>query len=378
MKFPDQVAVDDDHCFAGFDAYKNVIERSDAVLIANAAKFHPLHMKAAIEAGKHVFVEKPHAIDPAGHQDGEGRLRVGQDEEPVRAFRACRAASIRCYRETVQRIHDGAIGDIVAIQENFLRAPYGLYPRKPGLTEVEYQASNQYHFHWLSGDDVPQSLIHNLDRAGWVMREQAPVKCHGMGGRSTLRGEIYGNVFDHHAVVYEYRERRAAVRLLPHHPGLLQRELQRHAGHQGALQPDAAASRARPNGNTAGRSYTRPRRSILPDRADRVRASRFASGKPINSADYMTRSTLIGIMGQLSCYSGKEVTWEQASASDFYYRPEARRRARGHGPAGEAGRGRQLSGGVHAGSVEAPMKPLAAMIVAGGVLLGRSPICATE
>ncbi len=90
------------------------------------------------------------------------------------------------YAETVQRIHDGQIGDVVSIEENFLRAPYVIIDRKPGLSEVQWQCSTQYHFRWLSGDDVVQSLVHNLDRASWVMHNQVPVKCHGLGGRSSM------------------------------------------------------------------------------------------------------------------------------------------------------------------------------------------------
>ncbi len=190
-------------CFPGFDGYKHVIESSDVVLIANAAKFHPMHAMAALQAGKHVFVEKPHAIDPAGIK------MVRAASELAKQKNLCLLSGLQSrfhpgYRETIQRVHDGAIGEIIAIQETLLRAPYVLYPRVPGLTEVEYQASNQYHFYWLCGDDMPQSLVHNLDRARWAMKDQNPVRCHGMGGRSTLKGEIYGNIFDHHAVVYEF------------------------------------------------------------------------------------------------------------------------------------------------------------------------------
>ena len=106
----------------------------------------------------------------------------------------------------MRRIHDGAIGEIVAIEENFLRGPYGLYPRLPLYkTEVEYQLANQYHFTWLSGDDVPQSLVHNVDRATWAMQGRSAGQ--GPWAGRTLRSygnEIYGNVFDHHSVVYEY------------------------------------------------------------------------------------------------------------------------------------------------------------------------------
>jgi len=202
-KKPDQVVVEDDHCFAGFDGYKRVIESSDVVLIANAAKFHPLHAMTAIKAGKHVFVEKPHGIDPAGVK------LMQRASELAKQKGLCLVSGLHSryhtgYAETVQRIHDGAIGDVVSIEENFLRGPYGVVERKPGLSEVQWQCSTQYHFRWLSGDDVPQSLVHNLDRSSWVMRNEVPVKCHGLGGRSSMVEPIYGDVFDHHSVVYEH------------------------------------------------------------------------------------------------------------------------------------------------------------------------------
>ena len=119
----EQVAVDDEHCFAGFDGYKGVIEASDVVLIANAAKFHPLHTLAAVKAGKHVFVEKPHGIDAAGIKVMEQAAAIANTKG------LCLVSGLHSryhtgYIELVKRIHDGAIGDIVAMEENFLRAPY--------------------------------------------------------------------------------------------------------------------------------------------------------------------------------------------------------------------------------------------------------------
>jgi predicted dehydrogenase len=200
---PDQVLVDRDHCFTGVDGYRHVIEASDVVLIANAAKFHPLHAMSAIEAGKHVFVEKPHGIDPAGVKLLTAACAKAKEKN------LCVVSGLQSryhpgYAEVIQRIHDGQIGEVVAIEENFLRGPYRVMARKPGLSELLYQFSNQYHFTWLSGDDVVQSLVHNLDRACWVMQEQVPTKCHGLGGRSSMVSEEYGNVFDHHSVVYEF------------------------------------------------------------------------------------------------------------------------------------------------------------------------------
>ncbi len=320
-KYPEQVAVDDDHCFAGFEAYKKVIESVDVVLIANAAKFHPLHMMAAIQAGKHVFVEKPHAIDPAGIKMVRAACELAKQR------RLCVVSGLQSryhpgYQETVRRIHDGAIGDIIAIEENFLRAPYVLYPRKPGLTEVEWQGSNQYHFHWLSGDDVPQSLVHNLDRASWVLREGAPVKCHGMGGRSTLRGEIYGSVFDHHAVVYEFSSGVRLYAFCRTIPNCYNENSSILLGTKGRCNITAMRIDGENKWQYSGpRTYSSPESNpYYIEHMQLFKAIR--SGNPINNGDYAARSTLIGIMGQISCYTGKEVTWDQASSSDFYFAPK--------------------------------------------------------
>ncbi len=150
LKKPDQMQVDDDHCFTGYDSYKPVIESSDVVLIATAAKFHPYYLLKAVEAVKHVFVEKPHAIDPSGAK----MVRAACDLARKKGLSVVSGLQSRYhtgYQEAVKRIHDGAIGRVVAIEENFLRPPYVLCPRRAGQTEVEYQGSNQYHFHWLSG-----------------------------------------------------------------------------------------------------------------------------------------------------------------------------------------------------------------------------------
>ncbi len=311
---PKQVAVDDDHCFTGFEGYKRVVESCDVVLIANAAKFHPLHLKAAVAAGKHVFVEKPHAIDPAGIKMVREACEMAR-QKGLSVVSGLQSRYHPGYRETIQRVHDGAIGEVVAIEENFLRAPYVLYPRKPGLSEVQFQASNQYHFHWLSGDDVPQSLVHNLDRASWVLHEKVPVKAHGLGGRSTLKGEVYGSVFDHHSVIYEFDngvKLYAFCRTIPDCYNETSSILLGTKGRCNIL-------KMKIEGETNWVYEGIRRDPYVVEHEELYRSIR--SGRPINNADYMTRSTLIGIMGQLTCYTGKEITWEQISKSDFYFPP---------------------------------------------------------
>lgn len=309
----DQVAVDDDHCFAGFDGYKPVIESSDVVLIANAAKFHPLHAMTAIQAGKHVFVEKPHGIDPAGIKHMQKVAELAKQKG------LCLVSGLQSryhtgYAETIQRIHDGAIGEIVAIEENFLRAPYVIIDRKPGLSEVQWQCSTQYHFRWLSGDDVPQSLVHNLDRSSWVMHNKAPIKCHGLAGRSSMTDPIYGDVFDHHSVIYEFDNGVPIYAFCRTTNDCYNSTSSIVHGSKGR----ASVLQCRIWGEKEWRWEDR---CDPYQREHDVLFAAIRSGKPVNNGDYMTRSTMITIMGQISCYTGKEVTWEKINQSDFYYPP---------------------------------------------------------
>jgi len=202
---PQQVQVDDAHCFSGLDGYRHVIDAADVVLIACAAKFHPMYMLAAIEAGKHVFVEKPHAIDPAGLHVVAAACELAKKKGSA-SCRACTAGTSPVIRKRYGGFTTARSARSWRSKRNFLRGPYGLYPRLLQYkTEVEFQLANQYHFTWLSGDDVTQSLVHNVDRATWAMNGEVPVKAHGLGGRSSSFGnEIYGDVFDHHSVVYQY------------------------------------------------------------------------------------------------------------------------------------------------------------------------------
>ena len=314
-KYKDQVDVPDDRCFDGFGGYAKVLEHVDAVCIANAAKFHPFHMMAAIQAGKHVFVEKPHAIDPLGVKMVRAACKLAE-EKKLSVVSGLQSRFHPAYQATVQQIHDGAIGDIVTIEENFLRGPYGLYGRKPGMGEVLYQCSNQYHFVWLSGDDVPQSLVHNVDRSLWALKGEMPVKCHGMGGRSGSFGEIFGNVFDHNAVVYEFASGATIYAFC--------RTVRRCYNESSSM---VYGTKGRANvmggwidGETKWRYKGRSRSPYDIEHDTLLKAIR--TGKPVSSGYHMADSTLVTVMGQLSCYTGKEVKWSQVVDSDFHYPPK--------------------------------------------------------
>jgi myo-inositol 2-dehydrogenase/D-chiro-inositol 1-dehydrogenase len=311
---PGQVTADDDHCFTGVESYKKVIESCDAVLIANAAKFHPLHAQAALEAGKHVFVEKPHGIDPAGIKVLQGACQLAK-EKKLCVVSGLHSRYHHGYQEIMKRIHDGAIGDIVSVEENFLRAPYGVTDRRPGLTELEWQFSTQYHFVWLSGDDVVQSLVHNLDRTSWALREAVPIKCHGLGGRSSMIEPNYGDVFDHHAVVYEFPNNARVYAFCRTTTGCYDEYSSLVFGTKGR----ADIMRCMIWGETNWRGNA-SHDAHYQEQIEYMKAIR--SGQPINNGDYMARSTMIAVMGQISCYTGQEITWEQINQSNFFFPPK--------------------------------------------------------
>jgi len=310
----EQVLVDDDHCFDGMDGYKHVIDAVDVVLIACAAKFHPMYLKAGIEAGKHVFVEKPHAIDPLGIKVVNEATELAKRKN-LGILSGLQSRFHPAIRETIQRVQDGQIGTITSIEENFIRGPYGATTRPEGVRELEVQYGNQYRFSWLCGDDVTQSLVHNLDRATWAMLETPPVKCHGLGGRSSSQN-LLGDVFDHHSVVYHYASGARLYAFCRTTIGCYNENSSMIVGTKGTAFPLAGRITGENAWSFSGESdnpYVVEHRDFLKSIRD---------GQPLNCGEYMARSTLVGIMGQLSCYSGRELTWERVSQSDYCLPPK--------------------------------------------------------
>jgi myo-inositol 2-dehydrogenase / D-chiro-inositol 1-dehydrogenase len=313
-ELPDQVKVQDDHCFVGFDAYKHVIDSSDVVLIACASKFHPMYAEAAIRAGKHVFVEKPHGIDPVGVRRMEAACALAKAKN-LSILSGLQSRWHSGWQETVKRIHDGAIGDVVAIQAMFLRGPYRLNPRESSLSETAYQFRNWYHFCWLSGDDVTQSLVHNMDRAAWVLKEETPQWCFGLAGRSASFGDIFGDMFDHHTVVYEYASGARVYALCRTQEQCYGNSSDVIMGTKGTCH----LGKCRIDGKTPWKFKGPQNDPYLAEQKALIDSVR--TGKPINSGLHMNNSTLAGVMGQMACYTGAPVTWDEARRSALQYGP---------------------------------------------------------
>jgi predicted dehydrogenase len=306
---PDQVKVIADHCFVGFDAYQKLLASGvDAVLIAAASHFHPPILKAAVDAGKHVFCEKPHGIDIPG-------IKVSMAAAEQAKQKGLSLVSGLCWRydpgvrETMKRVHDGAIGDIVAIQENYLSNPYIVRERRPGQTEMEWQMWNWYHFNWLSGDQTAQQLIHSLDKSSWALRDKPPRKVYGMGGRHTALDSKYGDQFDHQAVVFEYDNGVRVLGFTRDQPDCYMDTNDYILGTKGRCN----LLNYRIEGETNWR-YEKPRENMYEiEHAELFQSIR--SGKPINNGHPMCLSSALAVAAQIACYTGALLTWEDVMNS---------------------------------------------------------------
>ncbi len=308
---PDQVAVDDDHCFVGFDAHQKVIDSDiDVVIIACASHFHPAYLKAAIDAGKHVFCEKPHSLDVPGLKRVMATCEQAEQKGLSIVSGLCNRYHPRV-RETMKRVKDGAIGEIVAIQETYAVGPYHVHERNPQWTEMQWQMRNWYHFNWLAGDQCLQQLIHSIDKGAWAMDDQPPVKAWGVGGRSACFGESYGDLFDHQSIVYEYANGVRMFGICRNQNGAYREMTDKIYGTKGT----AHLLKGRIEGPNEWQ-YDGPVRSMYDIEHEELFEG-IRSGKPLNNGLYMTRTTMLALLGQYVCHTGQEITWDQAMNSQF-------------------------------------------------------------
>jgi predicted dehydrogenase len=317
-QFGDRIQVDPSRRFAGLDGYRGVIEHCDVVLIACASRFHAPYALAAVEARKHVFVEKPAAVDVAGIQQ-----LLQADELSHKYGTGVLAGLTYRYhlgrRQAIERIHNGEIGDIVAIQCDYLRAPYRLVERNPKWSEMEYQFRNWYHFTWLSGDDVPQSLIHNLDSALWALHDQPPAQAYGMGGRSTHFQAEMGTSFDHHSVIFDYPCGRRIYGSVRTAAGCFGNNIDVFHGTKGRC---IFASFAAPKFTDLKGQVTWKADAELSKKSPYQQEhleflQSIREGRPLQRAKQLAVSTMTSVLGQLAVYTGRQLTWDETLQSKF-------------------------------------------------------------
>ncbi|MBA2115118.1 Gfo/Idh/MocA family oxidoreductase [Bremerella alba] len=302
----DRLAVSDENCFSGFDAYKQVMETDvDVVLLCTTPHFRPAHLEAAIAAGKHVFCEKPVAIDAPGCR------KVMETVEKAKQKNLSIVSGL-CWRyhpsviATVEKIKEGLIGDVVSMQENYLAGTLWHRGNKEEWSEMEYQIRNWLYYTWLSGDHIAEQAIHSIDKAQWIMDDQTPASCYGMGGREVRTDEDYGNIFDHHAVMFEYAGGQKMFHYTRQMAGCFNQTEDFIMGTKGNAKILAGSIEGQNNWKYDGPSGN------MYDLEHKALYDGMRTGNIINNGDYMTKSTMCAIMGRMATYTGKKVTWDEA------------------------------------------------------------------
>ncbi len=307
----DKLNVTDDHCFTGFDNYKHVLAAGvDMVILATPPHFRPMHLKAAIEARKHVFMEKPVAVDPVGV-----RSVIASSE-----LAAQRGLAIVCgtqrrhdpaYIETMGRILDGDIGEVVGGQCYWNQGSLWVVEKKPEWSDMEWQCRNWLYFCWLSGDHIVEQHVHNLDVMNWAMGGP-PTKCVGMGGRQVRTDPKFGNIFDHFAIEYEYSGGRRVMSMARQMPGCSDRVSEHVVGTRGWADPNGTIHVDK-HGWSKEKTWKyeqpvgEPVNPYVVEHKDLIASIR--AGRPLNEGKRIAESTLTAIMGRMSAYTGREVSW---------------------------------------------------------------------
>jgi myo-inositol 2-dehydrogenase/D-chiro-inositol 1-dehydrogenase len=307
----DKISVKD-RCFTGFNAYQDVINSGvHVVLLCGPPGFRPQHLRAAVTANKHIFAEKPVAVDAPGVR----AVMAACDDARQRNLSI---VSGLCYRyepakrALVARIHEGGVGQILALHTTFNTGGLWMHPRQPHWSDMEWQMRNWLYFTWLSGDHNVEQHVHSLDKMAWVMNDRYPDSCVGLGGRQQRIDPEYGHIFDHHAVVYNYPNGVKCHSYCRQYEGVANEVTDFVIGTTGK----AAVMRHAISNHQGVESwrYQGPQPNMYQVEHNELFAS-IRAGQPINNGEYMCKSTLMGIMGRMATYTGRVVTWQQAMNS---------------------------------------------------------------
>jgi len=319
---PDKVKVTDDTCFVGWDAHKKVIAADvDLVILTTPPHFRPMQLKAAIEAGRHVFMEKPVAVDPVGVRSVIASAELA-DQKGLTILAGTQMRRISHLVEAVKRIHDGALGKIVGGQCFRLGGGmrgWGPKQRESGWSDMEWQLRRWLFMTWLSGDFIVEMHVHNLDIMNWAIGSH-PVQCMAMGGRQQRTEPEYGDSYDHFAVEYEYPNGLRISYQGAQQDGISNPHHQRLVGTKGTAQLDSA--RAVIEGANAAEIGWDEVNPCMTAHTDQIKAIR--QGKRLNEGRRIAESTLTSIMGRMSAYTGRALKWDWAlNASKLDLAPPA-------------------------------------------------------
>jgi predicted dehydrogenase len=302
-----------------FDAYKQVVDSGvDVVILATPPHFRPQHLAYAVEKGKHCFVEKPVGVDVPGVKSVQASCAKAKEKNLAIITGLCWRSEPGVI-ETINRLRDGAIGDIQAIQSCYNTGLLWHRGDKPDWSRMEYQIRNWLYYTWLSGDHIVEQAIHSLDKVNWLMGDVSPVSAFGMGGRQQRTDKKFGNIYDHHTVFYEFPN---GVRAFftcrqQENTAVMVDELVLGAG--GSAQVLAKKIDG-PKPWHYRAASKKPADMYMLEHVNMYKSIR--GGTPLNQGDIMCNSTLVAIMGRMCTYTGQKITWDQLMASDERLGPQ--------------------------------------------------------
>jgi myo-inositol 2-dehydrogenase / D-chiro-inositol 1-dehydrogenase len=309
-----QLMVSAETSFVGLDAYQKVIDEVDVVLLTTPPAFRPQHLKAAIAAGKHVFCEKPVAVDAAGVRSVFETVAEAKRQNLAIVSGFCWRYE-DAIREYMRRIHRGAIGRITAIHSVYYSNTLtSKFPgsRAPEWSDLEWQLRNWNYFNWLSGDHLVEQAVHSVDKIAWLMQDEVPVQAIATGGRQVPM--TYGDTYDHFHVSYEFANGVRGLLSCRQQDNCYNETSDYAMGTKGIWSNGRGVVAELIRGRKVWKYPDEPR-----DMYEFEHQQLFASiraGKPINDGVRMTNSTLMAIMGRMSAYTGKVITWEEALNSN--------------------------------------------------------------
>lgn len=317
----EQMAVKKKHKFVGFDAYRKAIDMADVVILTTPPGFRPFHFEYAVNQGKHIFMEKPVATDPFGVRKVLAAAETAKKKKLNVVVGLQRHYQMN-YLEAMRRINQGDIGQIVSGQVYWNSAGVWVRERQAGQTEMEYQMRNWYYFNWLCGDHILEQHIHNIDVANWFTGEY-PASAQGMGGREVRKGKDHGEIFDHHFVEFVYPGGAVISSQCRHQPGCLTRVSEQFQGTKGTVYTDSGNKTLMKN--YAGKVLYEHQGEEDPNPYQVEHDKLFHSilnGGQINDAENGAKSTMSAILGRMATYSGQQISWDDALASEVRLVPD--------------------------------------------------------
>ena len=321
-KFGSKVDVPDQNKFIGLEAYQEAIQKADVVLLTTPPGFRPMMFKTAVEAGKHVFMEKPVATDSPGIRMVMEYAKKAE-EKNLKVVVGLQRRYQNNYLAGKEQVKQGLIGDVVAAQCYWNNAGIWLVDRKPEWSEMYYQIKNWYHFTWVGGDHILEQHIHNIDVINWFMDDEHPVAAQGMGGRERRNDRKTGQIFDHHYVEFAYANGVIMNSQCRHMPNCFNSVSETIIGSKGTLYFSDGGTQIK---DRAGKTIWRYRKTdedgdpYQNEHNELYKAIR--GNKTLNNAPYGATSTFTAMLGRYATYSGKVVKWDEALAWDNSELPE--------------------------------------------------------